>query len=54
MDLSGRYYSFQKDDVASLRREYRSLMPQEYGRLFTGRELDDLVAFLASLRGGER
>ena len=54
IDLSGRYYSFQKDDVASLQREYRSLMPSNYGLLFSGRELDDLVAFLATLRGGER
>jgi hypothetical protein len=54
MDLSGHYYSFQKDDVTSIQREYRSLMPANYGRLFSDRELDDLVAFLASLGGGER
>ena len=54
MDLSGRYDSFQKDDVTSLKREYRSLMPSNYGRLFSTRELDDLLAYLAGLRGGER
>jgi len=54
MDLSGRYASFQKDDVTSIQREYRSLMPANYGRLFSARELDDLIAYLAGLRGGER
>jgi putative heme-binding domain-containing protein len=54
MDLSGRYYSFQKDEVTSIQRDYRSLMPLNYGRLFSNRELEDLLAFLASLRGGER
>jgi putative heme-binding domain-containing protein len=54
MDLSNRYYSFQKDNVASIQREYRSLMPSNYGRLFSGRELDDLLAFLAGLGGAER
>jgi len=54
MDLSNRYYSFQKDSVVSIQREYRSLMPSNYGRLFSARELDDLLAFLAGLGGGER
>jgi cytochrome c oxidase cbb3-type subunit III len=54
MDLSNRYYSFQKDNVASIQREYRSLMPSNYGRLFSARELDDLLAFLAGLGGAER
>jgi len=54
MDISGRYHSFQRNEVTSITREYRSLMPATYGRLFTGRELEDLVAFLASLDGGTR
>jgi putative heme-binding domain-containing protein len=54
MDLSGRLYSFQKDEVTSAERQYRSLMPLDYGRLLSERELDDLLAFLAGLRGGER
>jgi putative heme-binding domain-containing protein len=52
MDLSGRYYSFQRDEVASIQREYRSLMPLTYRRLFSDAELDDLVAFLAGLGRG--
>ena len=53
MDLSGRYYSFLKDNVTSMEIEYRSLMPSNYGRMFNPRELDDLLAYLASL-GGEK
>jgi alcohol dehydrogenase (cytochrome c) len=51
VDLSGEVRSFQKDSVASLRREYRSLMPDSYGSLFTGPELQDLLAYLAHLDG---
>jgi len=54
IDLSGHYYSFNKDDVTSIQREYRSVMPSSYGRLFSERELEDLVAFLAGLGGGGR
>jgi cytochrome c oxidase cbb3-type subunit 3 len=53
-DLSGRYYSFQRDEVTSITREDRSLMPSNYGRLFSDRELENLIAFLASLDGGKR
>jgi hypothetical protein len=54
MDLSGHYYSFQKDDVTSIQREDRSLMPATYQGMFSAKELDDLVAYLASLGGGQR
>ena len=53
-DLSARYYSLQKDDVTSIQREYRSVMPLNYARLFSDRELTDLLAFLATLRGAAR
>ena len=53
MDLSGHYYSFQKDDVASIQREDRSLMPATYSNMFSAKELDDLVAYLVSLGGGQ-
>ena len=51
MDASETYYSFQRSDVASIRLEYRSLMPNTFARLFGEPELNDLVAYLASLRG---
>src|SRR5258708_1387838 len=53
IDLSGRYYSFLKDNVRSMEIEYRSLMPSNYGRMFNPHELDDLLAYVASL-GGEQ
>ena len=54
VDASGRFYSFDKSEVASVQRETRSLMPENYGRLFSAAELDDLLAYLATLRGEER
>ncbi len=50
MDLSGKFYSFQRDEVRSMKRETISLMPT-YSKLFTEAELTDLMAYLASLRG---
>jgi putative heme-binding domain-containing protein len=54
MDLSGHYYSFLKEDVTSIQREDRSLMPLTYGKMFSAKELDDLTAYLSSLGGGQR
>jgi putative heme-binding domain-containing protein len=52
MDLSGHYYSFLREDVASLRRDAKSVMPSNYGTTLSATELDDLIAYLNSLRGG--
>ena len=50
-DLSDRLHSFWKDELASLERQPgRSPMPGYRNRL-SDRELDDLVAYLVSLRG---
>jgi len=54
MDASENYYSFQKSDVASIKQEYKSLMPDTYGKLFNEAELKDVVAYMASLRGTRR
>jgi cytochrome c oxidase cbb3-type subunit 3 len=51
IDLSGNFHSFMRDEVRSAQREYRSLMPSNYERLFSAGEMDDLLAYLASLRG---
>src|SRR5262249_9122690 len=48
IDLSGNVQSFQKEDVASMKREYKSVMP-EYSSVFAGKDLDDLVAYVARL-----
>lgn len=53
MDAGGNYYSFLRTGIKSARREFRSLMPDNYGRLFQPAQLDDLIAYLTSLRGGE-
>ncbi len=54
MDVAGNYYSFFRSDVASIEREERSLMPDDYGRRLKPAEVDDLLAFLVSLRGAEK
>jgi putative heme-binding domain-containing protein len=51
MDAAETYYSFQRSDVASMRQEYRSLMPGAYGKLFSPTELNDLIAYMVGLRG---
>src|SRR5690242_11802257 len=52
-DAAGNYYSFLRRDLASVTRELRSLMPDNYGRLLTPGEVDDVLAYLVSLRGAE-
>ena len=54
MDASETYYSFLRSDVTSVKRDYTSLMPDTYGKLFSASELGDLVAYLTSLRGTRR
>jgi putative heme-binding domain-containing protein len=50
-DVAGRLYSFDKRSLRSVeRRPTASLMPA-FGEHFTPAELDDLVSYLASLRG---
>jgi putative heme-binding domain-containing protein len=49
-DIDGNPRSFLKDDLKSSRREQRSLMPSYASRL-SGMEIDDLVAYLRTLRG---
>lgn len=50
-DLTGNLHSFWKQDLQTLeKRTDRTPMPSFRGRL-TGRELEDLVAYLVSLRG---
>jgi cytochrome c oxidase cbb3-type subunit III len=50
-DAAGRFYSFRKSDLTNLKREPNvSLMPA-YDSKFSAGELDDVIAYLASLRG---
>lgn len=48
-DLSGRVHSFYKSELAELYKDWgRSPMPS-YAAVFTPEEMDDMIAFLASL-----
>jgi len=38
-----------KSEVTSVKREFRSLMPDGYGKMFAPAELDNLVAYLSTL-----
>ncbi len=50
-DAGGHFQSFRKSELKDLRRlQHETPMPSYQGRL-AGAELDDLVAYLASLRG---
>jgi len=49
-DQAGKFYSLRKADIELLDKQMgKSLMPSFASR-FSGTELDDLVAYLASLR----
>jgi len=50
IDVAGNYYSFMKSDVTSLNRAYKSIMP-DYKNTFSESEMDDILAYLATLRG---
>ncbi len=52
-DSANRFHSFRKSDTKEVEKEFgKSLMPSYRGRL-TDAETEDLVAFLASLRGAQ-
>ena len=50
IDMSERIYSFEKKSLKSLRHEIRSLMPAYGANLMSDTDLQDLVAYLQSLR----
>ena len=52
MDASEKYYSFLRSEVRSVSREFKSMMPA-YGQSLSESEIDDLVAYMAGLRGEE-
>jgi putative heme-binding domain-containing protein len=51
-DAAGRLHSLRKSEVQLTKLPGRSLMPS-YRGVFSGKELDDLVAYLASLRSDD-
>ena len=51
-DAANHFHSFRKSDLTSLERESSQTFMPDYQSKLTAAELDDLVAYLASLRGG--
>ena len=49
-DMNGNLRSFLKDNVKEIQRDKPSLMPA-YGSVLSKKEIEDLVAYLSSLRG---
>ena len=50
-DAGGRFHSFLKSDLAEIHKEFTASLMPSYAAKFTPAELDDLIAYLASLRG---
>lgn len=50
-DADQRLHSFEKSDLAATRREPEASVMPAYGQTLSGREIDDLVAYLSGLRG---
>jgi hypothetical protein len=50
LTVSGEERTFLRDELASVRREMTSLMPADYGKRLSPKELDDLVAYILKVR----
>ena len=52
-DASGKLHSFLREEVASIEREFTSLMPSGYGESLSDQQQRDLLAYMQALRGEE-
>lgn len=50
VDESGSERTFLRDEITSAAREMRSLMPDNYGKVFSESELNDLIAYIVKTR----
>jgi len=50
-DASNHFFSFRKSDLLTLKKEFNESLMPGYASKFSAAELDDLIAYLASLRG---
>jgi putative heme-binding domain-containing protein len=50
-DTSGRLHTFRIADLSDLQREAGASLMPAYGTVLSATEIDDVVAYLASLRG---
>ena len=53
MDTSEKLHSLKRSELAAVHPETRSMMPDNYGRLFSETEMTDLLAYVVSLRGSK-
>jgi putative heme-binding domain-containing protein len=51
MDAGEKLHSIRRSELSGIDRAYRSLMPDTYARLLPAGELNDLLAYLLTLRG---
>ncbi|MCU1263392.1 MAG: hypothetical protein JWO80_6277 [Bryobacterales bacterium] len=51
VDTAGKYRSFEKSQLATVRVEAKSLMPDDFSKRLTGAEIQNLVAYLKTLDG---
>jgi PQQ-dependent dehydrogenase (methanol/ethanol family) len=51
IDTAGKYHSFEKAQLAMVRVEAKSLMPDDFSKRLTGAEMQDLIAYLKTLDG---
>jgi cytochrome c oxidase cbb3-type subunit 3 len=51
-DERGRFHSLRKAELRSLEKKFRESLMPSYASDLTATEMDDLIAYLASLRGG--
>ena len=50
-DVENRLHLIEKSDVVEMKREPQASVMPGYAKTLSAREIDDLVAFLAGLRG---
>src|SRR5258706_6260909 len=50
-DAANKFHSFRKSSLANLKKEFKTSPMPSYESQFSAAELDDVVAYLASLRG---
>jgi putative heme-binding domain-containing protein len=50
IDSAGNERTFLRDEVLSMKREMRTVMPDDYGKILSAAELDDVVAYVMNVR----
>jgi len=50
IDQSGNERTYLRDEVISVDREMRSTMPDNYGKMFSASDIDNLVAYIQKMR----